>query len=123
MAPSKVRSDSKVMTLALRPNAESIAAITTDGDIAVVVFEATDAAVDLARLLGWNGAAPVFRLNDGIRRAFAGTADIVTARWLTRDATTPRVFLLTRRGSLLLNGDERGDWWTEPGSSDPLVVV
>lgn len=114
---------SKIMLLAIYANEDAIMSITANGDIAVVVFEATGDAAGLAGLFGWDGLAPVFRLGDAFRRALADGNDPVIAQWVTRETAARRVLLLARRGSLLLNGNEDGDWWTEPGQLDPLAVV
>ena len=105
------------LRIAMRENARAISEISADGGIAVVVFEAVDNALGLAETLGWDGVAPVFRLDD-MRRTLFAAAEIhpVTTEWLSRETTTPRVLLLSRGNSLLLNQDENGRWSSEPGS-------
>jgi hypothetical protein len=110
------------MLLAIYANEDAIMHITADGGIAVVVFEATGDAEGLAITLGWDCLAPVFPLSHAGRVGFAATGDRVMARWLSRQSAERRVLLLALQGSMLLNGDDDGNWWKEPGQLDMEVV-
>ncbi len=121
MAPLLPRG-SRTMLLAIYANEDAIIRITADGGVAVAVFEATGDAEGLAITLGWDCVSPVFPLSPAGRVGLAATGDPVMARWLDRQSAEHRVLLLARRGSMLLNGDDDGNWWTEPGQLDMETV-
>jgi hypothetical protein len=122
MKNREVAFKARALELALRPNARRIAEIASNGDIAVVVFEAQGEVADLAKLLGWDGLAPVFQLCNAKRILFASSGiDQISSRWLTRNTEIPRVFLVTGLGTLLLNFIPGSGWQVEPGSVDSEV--
>jgi hypothetical protein len=122
MDGTKLPRTSRLVQLALTANADAISEVTADGDIAVVAFEAMADAAEVAVTLGWDTLTPVFRLSESARLGFASGADPVTAAWLTRHSAIPRVLLFTKRWSLLLNGDDDGDWSPEPNELDLEVI-
>jgi len=110
----------RVLEGALRPNARRIAEIGSNGDIAVVVFEAQGELAELAKLLGWDGLEPVFQLCNAKRAVLLGSpaCDQVLRLWLTRHVNLPRVFLVSGLGTMLLNFVPGSGWQREPGSLD-----
>jgi hypothetical protein len=105
---------------ALAPNAEAIARIVLGGDIAVVVHNARPEMLDMARDIGWDGEASVFRMSNVMRKRFArvlkNQGDRVAHDWLMRKSKC-RVFLIIELANFLMNFDGC-DWSVEPGSTD-----
>jgi hypothetical protein len=113
----------ELLDQSIKPYAESLARITADGGIAIVVHEpdARDAGLMAALAeAGWDGR-PVLRMATAFRhrllRGCAEMGDAVTVRWLRRKSPLGRVFVFMGRGTLLLNVGSAGIT-IEPGSLD-----
>jgi hypothetical protein len=112
----------RILSLGVRPHAETLAPIAADGDVAVVVFEPEHAVIEVLQHMGWDGRSAVLRISgDASERWAADCArrgDAVTAQWLRRRSHgVSRIFLFAHHGTLLLNCDAEG-YSLEPGSSE-----
>jgi hypothetical protein len=107
-----------LMNKGIRPNAEAIARIGVDGDIAVLVVNPMGGTKRLAQALGWTPKRPVLRLARSRMEALAN-ADAVTASWVRRPRPdTLRIFVLMEHGTLLVNFEPNRGYYIEPGSSE-----
>lgn len=104
----------------IKPHATTIAGIVSSGDIAGVVFDLHPDLHNDAKSWGWNGADPVFRVSNRLRKIaaqnFKAQGDAASERWFASDRRG-RIFVLVQRGTLLLNYEQGKGYCLEPGSS------
>lgn len=103
----------------IEPNAERIATIVATGDVAVALHALLPDGEEIARALGWDGGAPVFKMSDTARDQMIAVADgngeRLTARWL-RGRRVGRIFVVTGPGGHMLVNVEDREYTIEPGS-------
>jgi hypothetical protein len=108
-----------ILAAAIKPHAESIVPIVLSADVAVVVHDAHPDVAEHARSLGWDGTAPVFRLEDRTLIQLAAilgqNGDEISRDWFL----TPRIgriYVLFERRTFLVNFDPARGYSIEPGS-------
>lgn len=107
----------RLLEQGIKPNAEAIARIHANGDIALVPFEV--APEWRARLEEAGFSLEVRPLTAAQRRQLSG-ADHVSARWV-KGKRPGRIYVVSGSGTLLVNHDESG-FAIEPGSTDREVL-
>jgi hypothetical protein len=116
----------RLLEQSVLPHRQAIAELIHDGSaVAVVLHEVTPRAEEAARRLGWDGAAPVFRLSEKAREAMArgseGDGARVTAAWL-RSSRPGRILVMANDGaSWLLNFTPEAGFSLEPGTAETLT--
>ena len=109
---------------AVEPHAATIAEIHARGEIAVVVHKPVRRVAVGARMLGWNGEVGAFGIAQRVARDWLAHVDDVTARWVERqDLDGAKVFLVTGRGSVLLNVTAGNHYTSEPESLDEMLAA
>lgn len=122
---------SRLQVEAIAPNAEAIAAILRDRDVAVIFFEVGDgpaearsAAEGGARALGWKGGRVEIARMTKTRAAKvadliekSNPADASAIAWLRR-RTGHRVFVVARVGTLCVDHAEGTGFSVAPGTVD-----
>jgi hypothetical protein len=112
----------RILQSGIKPHVNEIARIAAGRGIAVVLFNACDAAIEVLQHSGWKGEM-CFRMTTKFRKAFAKNladiGDTAAARWLLRkpNKQEARVFLFVDSATLCLNCGPDG-WYPEPGTID-----
>jgi len=107
----------------VRPHRDAVAEIIQGDGIAAVLFRASPRVQQAARAMGWDGAAPVFRLSDDVRAKIAAgseaAGDAVTASWM-RAVRPGRIFVIAHDGGTwLLNFSPETGYSLEPNEFRP----
>ena len=118
----------RLLAHAIKPNADKLAPILLDQDVAVVFFEVGEGsrrgrrlAQDAARALGWNGKrVEVQRLDQMRAREVADQLpvnDPAAAAWFRRRAEG-RILVVMHQGTLCVNYAPGWGYSIEPGTLD-----
>jgi hypothetical protein len=111
----------RVLNHGIKDNADAIASISRDSDVALLFFDVAEGALDDARNLGWQGAASEVRRMEQpeanrLARAFQRiTGDASAAAWFRR-RHSGRIFVVTGVGTLCVNHSPGSGVSIEPGT-------
>lgn len=121
----------RLLDEAIKPNAEALARILLDGDVAIVFFEVGDGpsamrkdAVDGARVLGWRGSrVEVSRMTKRRAAKYADTIARIApsdpaAGWLRRTSGPARIYVCAHVGTICVDYDPGTGYRVAPGTDD-----
>jgi hypothetical protein len=109
----------RVLAQGIKPHRSQIVKTGKAGEVAVVLFDAGDGAIEVAKKLGRQGDEAIFAVSSQMARHALADADAMTQKWFAASPSKGviKIYVLVNDEHLLVNFQPGHGFSLEPGSA------